>query len=77
MWEQIIGVVQEHYVASIIALCFLTGMTLDMVKKIFTTASQEKSRREIAAYIAEGSMTPEQGEKLIRADINRGPSRHC
>jgi hypothetical protein len=77
MWEQIIGVVQEHYVASIIAVCFLAGMTLDMVKKVFTTMAQEKSRREIAAYIAEGSMTPEQGERLIRADINRGPSRHC
>lgn len=27
----------------------------------------EKSRREIAAYIAEGSMTPEQGERLLNA----------
>ena len=27
----------------------------------------EQSRREIAAYIAEGSMTPEEGERLLNA----------
>ncbi|PCI10704.1 hypothetical protein COB72_02935 [bacterium] len=27
--------------------------------------ASERTRREIAAYIAEGSMTPEQGEKLL------------
>lgn len=29
--------------------------------------SREHSRRDIAAYIAEGSMTPEQGERLMAA----------
>jgi len=29
--------------------------------------ARERTRREIAAYIAEGSMTPEQGEKLMKA----------
>lgn len=38
---------------------YLSGM--------FKTAARERSRREIAAYIAEGSMTPEQGEKLMKA----------
>ncbi|MGP1347495.1 MAG: hypothetical protein ACTS3F_12635 [Phycisphaerales bacterium] len=31
------------------------------------TMARERSRREIAAYIAEGSMTPEQGQSLISA----------
>ncbi len=30
--------------------------------------AKERTRREIAAFIAEGSMTPEQGEKLMRAE---------
>ncbi|MBL8761147.1 MAG: hypothetical protein JNL50_07580 [Phycisphaerae bacterium] len=30
-------------------------------------SAREKTRREIAAFIAEGSMTPEQGEKLMKA----------
>lgn len=31
------------------------------------TRQREESRREIAAYIAEGSMTPEQGKELLQA----------
>lgn len=30
-------------------------------------SARERTRREIAAYIAEGSMTPEQGERLMKA----------
>jgi hypothetical protein len=32
-----------------------------------TGLARERTRREIAAYIAEGTMTPEQGERLINA----------
>jgi hypothetical protein len=42
-----------------IVFCTLTAM----VKGI----ARERTRREIAAYIAEGSMTPEQGERLMTA----------
>lgn len=34
---------------------------------IYNTSKRERSRREIAAYIAEGSMTPEQGERIMNA----------
>lgn len=37
------------------------------VVAVATTASRERSRRDIAAYIAEGSMTAEQGERLMKA----------
>jgi hypothetical protein len=37
------------------------------VAGILRTNARERSRREIAAFIAEGSMTPEQGERLMRA----------
>ncbi len=33
----------------------------------------ERSRREIAAYIAEGSISPEEGERLLSAK----PSKRC
>jgi hypothetical protein len=32
------------------------------------TKQRERTRREIAAYIAEGSMTAEEGERLMSAD---------
>ena len=49
---------------SIGALCVILGTINSMHK----TKVQEQSRREIAAYIAEGSMTPEQGEKLMASN---------
>jgi hypothetical protein len=43
------------------------------VSTIVASVARERTRREIAAYIAEGSMTPEQGEKLMKA----GPKGSC
>lgn len=37
------------------------------VGSVVRSTSRERTRREIAAYIAEGTMTPEQGERLMRA----------
>jgi hypothetical protein len=37
------------------------------IRKIVQAAVHEKSRREIAAYIAEGSITPEDGARLLEA----------
>lgn len=45
----------------------MTAIVAGAVKSVITANSRERSRREIAAYIAEGSMTPEQGEKLMKA----------
>jgi hypothetical protein len=38
-----------------------------MIGGIHRTRQREESRREIAAYIAEGSMTPEDGMELLQA----------
>lgn len=43
----------------------LTG--IKTIGSVVKSTSRERTRREIAAYIAEGSMTPEQGERLMRA----------
>ena len=34
---------------------------------VLKSSARERTRREIAAFIAEGSMSPEQGERLMRA----------
>ena len=46
---------------AIIAIVF--GIIGGTIKSV----ARERTRREIAAYIAEGSMTPEQGAKLMKA----------
>ncbi|MEL7472685.1 MAG: hypothetical protein AAGK04_05145 [Planctomycetota bacterium] len=55
-------------------LIFVVGGALGLVAIVFCTitgcikqCARERTRREIAAYIAEGSMQPDQGERLIRA----------
>lgn len=37
------------------------------IKSVLMSRQHEQSRREIAAYVAEGSMTPEEGERLLNA----------
>lgn len=39
--------------------------------KTVRTHIRERTRREVAAYVAEGSMTPEQGERLLRAGAEK------
>ena len=56
----------------IVAIVFGSGIwiisiVVDGVKEAKATKHREESRREIAAYIAEGSMTAEQGERLMKA----------
>lgn len=44
-------------------LCVVVGA----MKTVLQGRQREQSRREIAAYIAEGSMTPDEGERLLNA----------
>lgn len=39
------------------------------IRSVYKTRAREHTKREIAAYIAEGTMTPEDGERIIKADL--------
>jgi hypothetical protein len=45
----------------------MVAIVASAIKSVVASNARERSRREIAAYIAEGSMTPDQGEKLMKA----------
>ncbi len=45
----------------------IIGIIAGTIQKTTITKHREQSRREIAAYVAEGSMTPEDGAKLLAA----------
>lgn len=51
----------------VIALFFGLWVVLHYTARVLRTLARERTRREIAAYIAEGSITPEQGERLFKA----------
>jgi len=67
--EMLIPIIAIAGGLSLAAFCTFVGM----LKSVSRTQQVEKSRREIAAYIAEGSMTPEEGERLMRA--GRAPEK--
>ncbi len=63
--------------AGIVAIIFgvggvvvVIGIAFDTVQKVLVTRQREITKREIAAYVAEGSMTPEDAERIIRAGKN-------
>ncbi len=45
----------------------VVAIVFGSIRRISMNAEREKTRREIAAYIAEGSMTPEDGARLMSA----------
>ncbi len=64
---------EELFVVSLITTAIVVIVLFKTVARMITNIHVEHTRREIAAYIAEGSMTPEQGERLL----NSGKSRGC
>lgn len=58
----------EHVVVlSFIVVGGIIWVVAASIVEVFKSIGRERTRREIAAYIAEGSMTPDQGERLLRA----------
>lgn len=63
---------ESHEVMTIIPVSGAFGVAIvaivaNAVRKTMTARAREQSRREIAAYVAEGSMTAEEGARLIDA----------
>ncbi|MBL0926108.1 MAG: hypothetical protein IBJ11_00450 [Phycisphaerales bacterium] len=59
--------IDQNFFWLMVGMITIIAIVLSSVKEIVNTRSRERTRREIAAYIAEGSMTPEQGERLMAA----------
>lgn len=47
---------------------FALWILMATLHSTFKRLAYEKSRREIAAYVAEGSMTPKDGERLLKVE---------
>lgn len=57
----------DHWGWTLMTGVAILWIVFGSVKEMVKSANQERTRREIAAYIAEGSMTPEQGERILKA----------
>jgi hypothetical protein len=61
----------EVLVPVLIALGIVLTVGIKTIGSTIRSTAREKTRREIAAYIAEGSLSPEQGERLMRSGESR------
>jgi len=52
-------------------LVAIVAIIFTSIKRIAINNECEKSRREIAAYVAEGSMTPQDGVQLMNASPDK------
>ncbi len=79
MEEALMHIVKNDTALLIPIILFLVIGVVGVVAVVFGTMTtvvsskeSERTRREIAAYIAEGSMTPEDGQRLIEAGLKGG-----
>lgn len=68
--DRLIDAMAGNWFWTVLGLIATAGIVFGAIKSMVLGSARERSRREIAAYIAEGSMTPEQGERLMRASNN-------
>lgn len=57
----------------VVAICVGGAITLvwiifSVIEKTSTNRQREITKRELAAYVAEGSMTPQDAERIIKAE---------
>ncbi len=67
----------EYFIVLVIAGSITIVSVVKSFTRMIARIAQERTRREIAAYIAEGSMTPEQGERLLAAGRKNDGIRMC
>lgn len=65
---QLVELIAANFFWFSILIIVVVAIVVSAIKDILRTRAREASRREIAAYIAEGTMTPEQGERLMVAE---------
>lgn len=82
--QELTQAITENPGVLIIAIIFGAGVIIApsvmifwMIKSICTSRHHENTVQEIAAYIAEGSMTPEDGEKLLASSKQNNGSCGC
>jgi type II secretory pathway predicted ATPase ExeA len=49
-------------------LIAIVAIVFSTIKKTSVTKQREQTRRELAAYVAEGSMTPDDAERMLKAE---------
>jgi len=70
--SEIIHALGDNLVVAIVfgvmGVIAIVGILFGTLTGVANTKEREKTKRELAAYVAEGSMTPADAERILRAD---------
>lgn len=58
---------EEKLIPILLATVGVVAIVWNSASSMVRSTARERTRRDIAAYIAEGAMSPEQGEQLLKA----------
>lgn len=67
MWEPLIESASRYLIPVLVAVVIVVQILANGVVQLVRSIGRERTRREISAYVADGNMTPEQGERLLVA----------
>ena len=72
----------DSEIIPVLAICIggviaILAISLGVIKNIVRTASRERTRREVAAYVAEGSITPDDAERLLTVGREAEDQKRC
>ena len=67
MSNELLKVVADNLFVVMGGTVAVVAIVAGAIKSVVGSLARERSRREIAAYIAEKSMTPDEGERLMNA----------
>jgi hypothetical protein len=72
MWTTVLAASNESAMVAAIAIgggltVAVVGIVAGTIQKTYQTKQREQSRREIAAYVAEGTISPEDAAKILSA----------
>ena len=73
-WAELLGNLTSNGTIAIILIFLIpiVGIVMGTLSSILSTRSKERTRQEIAAYVAEGTMSAEEGERLLKAGAGSG-----
>lgn len=58
-------------------LIAIVSVVFHATRKMVQTTARERTKREVAAYVAEGTMTPDQAQQILQADMPKWEKDCC
>lgn len=75
--EQFLDIIARNFFWAAITGVAIVAIVGGLIRNILVSSARQKTAREIAAYVAEGSMTPEDAQGILAASKDPGSGGGC